>query len=570
MLGKSVYKKINTKYNVSMIEKSEILSPTKLWQDFNPVVDDTEISIIGMSTKDGKITTELMFTAKEVDDGKIRAYLKIVQNEQTVENAPIVLIIPDVKGMPDDSVIDRVLGEGFQYATFEYAGVGEKRAEFTASTYYGNFDAIENIIEVDKSAKNTCWYLWATIARRAITVLYERFENPKICLIGENIGANVGWIVAGMDARVDCFVPINGSGYIETMSEYYKPVIVSDYPTSWLAGLAMQAYAKHVTCPVFYIGGSNNKYSDIDKAQDILALCSSQNKHASICQNAEDKITSEELYCVKLWLDMFFTGNEECIKDTEIGFKVSGGKLYLTANSTDENVVKVRFFVAKNEKNPSVREWNKMSQVTALSSGEYLVPLEVSSLDDRIYCFANTYYKNGLVFSSKLVNFLPSECEEEVLLTPQKTPPRIIYNTSMGRYFFYGDNGALTFDRSKIIKRAGAFGVSGIGLEGGGNLYTFKVGDERYREPVTATLQLDAYTEKDATIEVVVYNLEEDELMPYKVSVFLESCDSWQQIKLTAQDFKNYEMISLDTFKDIKKIELKDIGDVIFNNIIWV
>jgi len=553
-----------------MIEKNEILSPTKLWQDFNPVAGDSEISITSMATSNGKITTELMFTAKEVEDGKIRAYLKIVQSEDMGENPPVILIIPGVKGMPDDTIINKVVDGGFVFATFEYAGIGDKRAEYTASTYYGNFDAIENIIEVNKSAKNTCWYLWATIARKAITVLTEQLANPRICLIGENIGANVGWIVAGMDARVDCFVPINGSGYIETMAEYYKPVISSDYPTSWLAGLAMQAYAKHVTCPVFYVGGSNNRYSDIDKAQDILAICSSLNKHASICQNAEDKITTEAFDSIKLWIDMFFTGEQEFVKDTEIGFKVSGEKLYLTANTTDENVVKVRFFVAKKENNPSIREWNKMSQVTALSSGEYLVPLEVDSLDDRIYCFANTYYKDGLVLSSRLVNFLPSECDEPIALAQQKTPPRIIYNTSMCRYFFYGDNGDFTFDRSKIVKRAGAYGVLGIGLEGGGNLYTFKVGAEKYREGVNATLQMDAYASKDTTIEILVYNLEDGDLMPYKVSVFLANCDSWQQIKLTSQDFKNYEMISLDSFKDIKKIELKNIGEAIFNNMIWV
>ena len=75
-----------------MIEKNEILSPTKLWQDFNPVAGDSEISITSMSTSNGKITTELMFTAKEVEDGKIRAYLKIVKVRIRAKILPLYLL----------------------------------------------------------------------------------------------------------------------------------------------------------------------------------------------------------------------------------------------------------------------------------------------------------------------------------------------------------------------------------------------------------------------------------------------------------------------------------------------
>ena len=566
----SVYKNINKKYNRCMIEKNTIMSPMQIWHDFNPVSTDTEVSIINLATENDVVTTEIMFTASEVNDGKIRAYMKYSKKIDAPSDAPVILVIHGINYNIEKEVIDNIINKNMIYATFDFAGVNDKHTEYPNSVYYGNFESIKNIIDVSNGPKQTCWYLWDVIARRVITVLNEQLDNPKICLVGVGLGANIGWQVAGMDGRISAFIAINGDGYIENLDEYLKPVKKDDYPTAWLAGLAPQSYAKYISCPILYVGGSNNANSNVDKISEILGLSPSENKYMSICHNAENKITLEAFNTIEIWTKEFFLGDANKIEKTEVSFSNSGDRLYLNVKTNQEDVEKITILVSTKEKNNDIREWKQISKYTALNNGEYVVPLELESTEDIVYCYVNTYYTSGLVLSSKLISIVPSELEITDANIVQKVPTRIVYNTSMEDDYFYGENESFVFDRNKIIKKEGAFGVKGIGLDGGGSLYTFRVGNQKFRDNIGATLKMDAYTTIDTTIDIVVYNLEDGELVPYQVAVFLGECDKWQQIELTDIEFKNYEMISLDGFSDIKKIELKNIGSVIFNNIIWV
>ncbi len=553
-----------------MIEKNTIMSPMQIWHDFNPVSTDTEVSIINLVTEKDVVTTEIMFTASEVKDGKVRAYMKYSKRIDAPADAPVILIIQGVNNNIEEEVLDSILNNNMIYATFDYAGIDEKHTEYPNSVYYGNIESVKNIIDVSNGAKNTCWYLWNVVARRAITVLAEQLDNPRICLVGVGLGANIGWQVAGMDGRVNAFIAINGCGYIETLSNYFKPVIKGDYPTAWLAGLAPQSYAKYISCPILYVGGSNNISSNIDRVAEILGLSSSKNKYMSICHNAERKITLEAFNTIQLWTKRFFLKDFKKIEETEVSFSNSDDRLYLNVKTNADDVEKISIFVSSKEKNNSIREWKQIKKYTALSNGEYITPLEIESADDVVYCYVNTYFKDGMVLSSKQISIIPSELKISNANIVQKVPTRIVYNTSMEDDYFYGENNSFAFDRKKIVKVDGAYGVKGIGLDGGGSLYTFRVGNQKFREAVGATLKMDAYTNIDTTIDIVVYNLEEEELVPYQVSVFLGKCDKWQEIELTDVEFKNFEMISLDGFANIKKIELKNIGTVIFNNIIWV
>lgn len=567
---KTIYKRDNTQYNGTMMEfTNKILSPIQTWQDFNPVSDDLEISILDSYIEDDITYTELLFTALTKDDGKVRVFLKYAKKGKVKDDAPIVLVIPNATGEVDKVISNSIVDEGYIYATFDYSGKGTKHTTYPNSLYYANFDAVENIIDVNGSAKNTCWYMWALICRRAITALCQQFGDVPLCLVGIDIGANIGWQVTGMDGRVSCFVPINGCGYIELMTNYYKPIVKNDSLTSWLAGVAPQAYAKYINCPILYVGGSNNSYSNIDKVQDIFGLTSSKQKFMSICQSGEDKITLDAYNTIKLWIRCFLQGDKDIELNTKVSLNNSEGKLYVNVNILDNDKVdRIRIFVAEKEQRSSIRDWKKISKYTALSNGEYVVQLTPEYLDEKVYCFVNTYYKDGLVLSSKVLGVVP----KEIGVTnggKATSPSRIIYNSSMSTSNFYGKNDSFVFDRQLIVKKEGAFNIKGVGIEGGGSLYTFKVGDKKYREEVNAVLQMDAYAEKDKTIEVVLYNLEED-LIPYKVSIFLKKCERWQQIRLSINDFKNFEMISLDDFDHIKAIELKNIDGVIFNNILWV
>ena len=200
-----------------MIEKTTIMSPMQIWHDYNPESQDTEVSITNLTTEDDIQTTELMFTVSELSDGKIRGYMKYYKKIGTPLDAPVILIIPGVQKDIQDEILDRVLEAGITFATFDYAGVNDKHTEYPNSAYYGNFESIENIVDMSKGPKNTCWYLWDMVCKRVITVLCEQLDNPKICMIGIGLGANIGWQVAGMDGRISGFIPVNGSGYIEKL-----------------------------------------------------------------------------------------------------------------------------------------------------------------------------------------------------------------------------------------------------------------------------------------------------------------------------------------------------------------
>lgn len=76
-------------------------------------------------------------------------------------------------------------------------------------------DCKARLDDIENTARNTPWFVWAKVARRAISLLQEQsiVSRDHIGVLGFGIGAQLSWMVTGTDKRVCAMCAVNGGGY---------------------------------------------------------------------------------------------------------------------------------------------------------------------------------------------------------------------------------------------------------------------------------------------------------------------------------------------------------------------
>lgn len=198
-----------------------LLTPTEIWEGFNPVKDGTETSIISSREKDNLVTTDVFFTSEKTASGRVRVYARISYDSRWRDARPALILLPshDENRRFDDITVSLVKA-GYVVCLCDY--LGRRNGDNPHTTYPDEYsyaqapECFSHLYSLTTTGRETPWFRWAKAARRAITMISElRYvDSERIGIMGVDLGAQIAWQAAGMDGRVRALVPINGGGYL--------------------------------------------------------------------------------------------------------------------------------------------------------------------------------------------------------------------------------------------------------------------------------------------------------------------------------------------------------------------
>lgn len=562
------------------MEEIKILSPMQLWADFDPCARPLETSYIAVKDLEFAYVREQYVSAFDAEDGTVRAYVRLIMPKNAGKKCPVIVFIPtgDVAKINVDFV-KKIVERGFGYCYFDYSGAAAGKDYFTEypkSLEYLSGDACKTDAQLKfhSEPQKSPVFNYVKIARRVLTFLSEdsSVDADNIVLWGIKEGAQIAWITAGIDSRVKALVPVSDYGYSN-----YKPPKFSKKPLGDIAGevmeymscLSSQAYAKTVECPVFVAGTTNSTIADMDRMSEITELCPSEHKNMLITPRAAENINAESVEAIFKWLDEVVSGSFSNAEMPKITHYFSEGRLYANIETTGE-AESVDVYIAFDEVLSELRNWSDANRPLRVSETDYLLNIDVPVDTKLVFVFANVTHKSGIVSSSKIFCIDPNVPEFKAFVPLQYTKTRIIYSSTETRSVFNTEKSSISVEVNRVEEKEGPFGIKGIGSTTG-NIVSYKIGERKFQGEEGCILQIDCATKntREITFTMCTYT-EEEGFTPYSAVRTLTSSKKWQRLDFTISDFKNADMVSLKSWKSVKKFEITGAEEVLFNNILWI
>ena len=555
-----------------------LLTPTEIWEGFNPVKDGTETSIISSREKDNLVTTDVFFTSEKTASGRVRVYARISYDSRWRDARPALILLPshDENRRFDDITVSLVKA-GYVVCLCDY--LGRRNGDNPHTTYPDEYsyaqapECFSHLYSLTTTGRETPWFRWAKAARRAITMISElRYvDSERIGIMGVDLGAQIAWQAAGMDGRVRALVPINGGGYLWRRGTPRFPGGDRELPSddeerAYSAGVGAETYAKFVSCPTYFIVSSNSSNTDVDRAGDILSLVPAQSKVLLIVRGSASQISMTAFDSLILWLRKNFAHDSAPVRMPDISFRTEENTLYLHLKCSCPPAT-VSAYYSSGEPVSFARTWTPLSAPQITGEDEYVYRVPTPSPDDLTVAFATVSTPDGMMFSSRVAGIIPADSGITAAADKNTAKSRVVYSGSMGTGLFWVTTDDFFLDESVLSAKNGPFGITGAGTSKG-TLVLCRTSYEDFSSSKNAVLQMDIYSAvpKEITFTFVAY----PDLTRYECRVRLTGGDFWQKVSICAADCKCESGKTLQKFGICKQMLVSGAEDVLFNNIVWI
>ena len=451
-----------------------LLTPTEIWEGFNPVKDGTETSIISSREKDNLVTTDVFFTSEKTASGRVRVYARISYDSRWRDARPALILLPshDENRRFDDITVSLVKA-GYVVCLCDY--LGRQNGDNPHTTYPDEYsyaqapECFSHLYSLTTTGRETPWFRWAKAARRAITMISElRYvDSERIGIMGVDLGAQIAWQAAGMDGRVRALVPINGGGYLWRRGTPRFPGGDRELPSddeerAYSAGVGAETYAKFVSCPTYFIVSSNSSNTDVDRAGDILSLVPAQSKVLLIVRGSASQISMTAFDSLILWLRKNFAHDSAPVRMPDISFRTEENTLYLHLKCSCPPAT-VSAYYSSGEPVSFARTWTPLSAPQITGEDEYVYRVPTPSPDDLTVAFATVSTPDGMMFSSRVAGIIPADSGITAAADKNTAKSRVVYSGSMGTGLFWVTTDDFFLDESVLSAKKGPFGITGAG-----------------------------------------------------------------------------------------------------------
>ncbi len=550
----------------------QFLTPTVVWEGFNPVKDPLETSTIFSEETDNLISTGTFFTSETVKDGKIRVFMTTSFDKRWKDPRPAVLVISSESTLIEQYTLTKdFVKAGCVVCHIDFNGSfdGEHHTTFPESLAYCSYPECNNhLSKIDGSARTSPWFQWSKIVRRGISMLADHpaIDENRIGLLGVSKGAQVAWQVAGMDGRVATLVAINGGGYLwRTGSHRFTMgnIPENDEERAFSTGVGAETYARFVSCPTCYVVSSNNSYADVDRAEAILSLVPAKTKILMISRGTADQITSSVYQSLKKWIKRNLTHDTEPTAMPSLSFEKVGGSLYLVLKC-EKHILSKQISVSYGEPNTAHRFWATLEDGQKVGVHEYAYKVPVYDSNELITAFASVSMKDIELSCSPVIGIVPSKLGVAENARHSGSG-RIAYTGNMGLGSFSSSSKEVIIDDDNLLCATGPFDINGISVKNG-SLVMYNNAREVYSAQRDIIVQCDAYSKERRTITISAHT----EKAVFSASVNLKGGEFWQKVSLTTADFKSVYGKPLSLFSECKKFTFEGAENVVFNNFIWI
>jgi dienelactone hydrolase len=518
-------------------------SPQAVWAGFDPRREPLEIEILKRWTEHEAVYTEFTFTGMTHEGSRVRVYALSSAPEGKTKR-PGVLHVHGGGQTVNPQWLRFWNDRGYAALTFNWGGVWPGREKFTdwGKLVQGNHkDAGAGLMATKPSVRDSSWYLWTRISRRALTCL-ERMEGvdpERLGVFGVSMGGTIVWPMAATDDRIEAACAIYGVGWNTYPDEIDAPdPKAGDVEIStWRRAMEPESYAPLVKCPVLFLDATNDQHGKMDWSYRTLTLVPTEVRQA-FTPRYRHHIAAEQGLDLPLWMDAHLKGGEPFPRSplASVRLDPDGVPRLVVRPDLSKPIRRVDFFYAVENRNPKNRYWRS---VIGRRDGEtWAASLPVHDSKQPLFAFANVVYESGVCLSSNLVTVVPDD------LGVARTTD---VSTAVIDDFSHGIDGWVTRSPatdpvppvSSLLRAAdGPGGTPGVTVTQAIPILTHKVGDPRWRGPERASLQLRVFVRAPRIVPVVLY---EQEFAPgwtqYAKVLRLTPDGGWQTVKFTAGEF---------------------------------
>lgn len=550
---------------------SSILTPLTLWQDFDDTLPLKE-AVIKTLPIGGADFNYIYFSGRQAENGRVRIYG--LYAKQKTEPLGSILILPDSKDSIDQELVLNFSNLGYDVLCVDYRGEFDNSTDFTkypTDVEYANYLKCDRSFNfVDKTAKETCWYEWTSVARYAISFLKNKNPSKKIGVIGIKQGANVLWQLASMDKRVDASIFLFGAGWLAYKNLFKlegNNIEIDDERTKFLAGIESQAYAQYVECPVLYLTTTNCDEFDSERAMDtLLRLKNPSESHINFVTNAKSVLNLKSLKNCEIFLAKYVSGVKLNLGQPKIEIDFDGEDILYSVSSTRKaDITSVQVFSSFNDISPKERIWYNVLNYTKNKSGVYKFRQRILGECNMVIAFAIVNYSNGFTAStsycySKNVDYVTSSVFPSVLFSSSKMPTTFIVEDIKTELI------GNVFSNDKLYSlKEGPCGIYGIYSEN--TLTSYAVRKIASRLNDDSFIKFDLYLKNNDTLTVKLIT---ESKVEYVYTLPVESGEFWHNIQLPLSDFKSNLSQSIKDFDKITSISISSIGSFMINNFIII
>ena len=562
----------------------KILTPTALWTDFNDSLPLKE-SIVNEMVYDGIIYSEIYFSGRETESGRVRIYGLYARPQKMPSGRKIsgVLILPDCTETVNLDTVNYYVRQGYAVLMVDYRGAYPGVPEYTnypTEIDYANLKQAGDIFHIERTAKECCWYEWAAVAKYSAVFLQTRAEVDKIGLIGIKQGANVGWQSLFGDKRISCFVSVYGIGW-----QAYKGVFrhitgdieLDDERYRWLGGVDAHVYAQYVNCPVLYVAGTNSSDFDCDRGADTLLRLKPGIEHsfnfAPRFRNAINKKCGDDIAIfLKRHLSKEGTNIDKYYFPASPQVKTASGEdgVYYFAEvivAEPEKLKTLSVYFSEGVSAPGLRNWQPMQFIKQDKEKKYY-RIMLGGDSEFAHVFAVAEYKNGVTVSSKIAYSTINRLSVRA--------SNMIYTSNMGLDCFCpadelsnADGGFIFNENDGICLAECSNGITGVSSRAG--LLTYKIGENRFKPSRRSILKFDVYSSEFTELKISLLTGNKlGELEEYSVNVKFSSVNAWYNIQVAFSDFKNKDKFALKDFESVSAIKIESDSRFAVNNILLI
>ena len=566
---------------MEQFDKTSILSPVMLWRDFNALLPLKESKVFE-DVIDNVIYSHVYFYGRDTGLGRVRIYGVYARLKNVSKKAPKagLLIIPDIGAPIDLTLIDLYVKQGYTTLMIDYCGETDKSENYTQypeCVSYANYNRSGRALDYcDKTAKETSWYEWVSVARYGISFLKNLYAFEKIGVLGIKDGANIGWQLCGTDKRIDCFVPLFGAGWRSYKNAYKfsesDKIDVNDERLRYLAAVDAHAYAQYVNCPVFYMTGSNSDKFDLDRAMDTVLRVPQE--EAVCALNVSPRYSTVLDPTCKRNVDLFlakylFGYRVELPKTPKVTVTCEDKSLTAFVEIDFSDLLRPKrfcVFVAEGGENPAFRDWSEMTMLKSLEENKKTFVKNLYGNSGFVNVFAVVEYKNGFTVSSVVTN--------------KKVPKintrrrNLIYSSGDRLSDFSIADGSISDiagvyfeDKEPVEYVEGSNKIFGVRSKYG--LINYKLNERLVSLNERTLLSFDVCCSEFARLKVTLI-ADDGNASEYDYFVAVKGGDVWQHVMIKCCDFKSDKRLSIKDYSKVVALKLLSDSKLIFNNILIV
>lgn len=551
----------------------KFLTPTEVWEGFNATEAPLEASIISAETTDNFSCSKQVFTAETIQNDRLRVECSIYYDARWQDERPAVLVLPSFENPYSNNAIHMLVEEGFVTCILDYCKLHQdSKTSFPDNLDFAKYpECLSHLDSIETDARQTPWFVWTKIARRAISLLSEQniVQSDKIGVMGFGIGAQLSYIVAGTDKRVNALVAINGGGY--RWAEHNARFLGNDIPTgdeqiAYSTGVGAETYAIFVNCPTLMMATRDSSICDVDRLGDMYDLIKSDTKQMSISVSCSPQIPKASFVSMTRWLrNCLANAILTPVQQPTIHFEVTDGRLYTKLNSHSATTQKM-LYVSYGEPSSNERCWQSIDIKQQVGENEYICDIPVYNHDELIVAYATFVYPDGNILSTRVIssNSIISE------VTHFEAIPHtsgIVFDSSMSIDHFVAKTSDVLLEDNAVLLEEGPFGIEGVSVQKG-SLVLYRSIREMNTVSRSSMLHFDANCYRERDLHVCAYTL--PDFKKYQAKARLQGGEFWQKLLFETTDFKSDEGRPLTSFSSVKTLEFVDVDGVILNNLLWI